>query len=286
MADSQWIIDIKTETFEADVVVRSQDCPVVVDFWAPWCGPCRELVPLLEKLAVEYDGKFILAKVNVDECPEIAGAFGVQSIPVVVAMQQGQPVNQFMGPMPEAELRKWFETFMPSPVDELLEQGRVLEESDSETAETKFRKATLLDPDRADAAIGLARVLLSRDHEQEVREIIGRLEARGYLEPEAERLKAQLELRDSAEESGGVQAARDAAAAAPDDLTLQVKLADALAVDRKFEESCEVCLAVIQKDKYGVGAEAKETMVRILDMVGPQSEFAGTYRRRLATAFY
>jgi putative thioredoxin len=132
----------------------------------------------------------------------------------------------------------------------------------------------------------LARVLLSRDHEQEVREIIGRLDARGYLEPEAERLKAQLELRDSAEESGGVQAARDAAAAAPDDLTLQVKLADALAVDRKFEEACEVCLAVIQKDKYGVGAEAKETMVRILDMVGPQSEFAGTYRRRLATAFY
>jgi len=286
MADSQWIIDVKTETFEADVIGRSQDCPVVVDFWAPWCGPCRELVPNLEKLAIEYDGKFILAKVNVDECPEIAGAFGVQSIPVVVAMSQGQPVNQFIGPMPEADLRKWFETFLPSPIDELMKQAAVLEESDPEAAESKLREAVQLDPEHAPASIELARVLLSRDREQEVREIIGKLEARGFLEPEAERIKTQLELRESAEESGGTQAAREAADAAPDDLTLQLKLADALAVDRKFEEACEVCLAVIEKDKYGVGADAKETMVRILDMAGPQSEFAGTYRRRLATAFY
>ncbi|MCL4108166.1 UNVERIFIED_CONTAM: hypothetical protein GTU68_066089 [Idotea baltica] len=286
MADSQWIIDVKTETFEADVIARSQDCPVVVDFWAPWCEPCKELVPQLEKLAVEYDGKFLLAKVNVDECPEIAQAFGVQQIPVVVAMEQGRPVNQFMGPLPDDELRKWFETFLPSALDELVKTATILEETDLPAAAAKFREAAGLDPERSDATIGLARVLLSLDQELEAREIIAKLEARGFLEPEAERLKAQLELRESAEESGGVQAAREAAEAAPDDLTLQVKLADALAVDRKFEDACEICLAVIAKDKYGIGAEAKESMVRVLDMAGPQSEFAGTYRRRLATAFY
>lgn len=286
MADSQWIIDVKTESFEADVITRSQDCHVVVAFWAPSNGLCTELVPLLDKLAIEFDGKFILAKVNVDVCPEIAGAFGVQSIPVAVAMHQGQPVNQFMGPMPEEELRKWFETFLPSPVDELVKTASILEESDAATAAEKYREAGQLDPERSDAAIGLARVLLLLDQELEAREILGKLEARGFLEPEAERLKAQLVLRESAEESGGVQAARDAADAAPDDLTLQVKLADALAVDRKFEAACDICLLVIEKDKFGVGADAKETMVRVLDMAGPQSEFAGTYRRRLATAFY
>lgn len=286
MAASQWIIDVKTETFEADVIARSQDCPVVVDFWAPWCEPCQALVPLLEKLAIEFDGKFILAKVNVDECQQIAAAFGVQSIPVVVAMEQGRPVNQFTGPMPEDELRKWFETFLPSAIDELVKTATILEETDLPAAAARFREAIESEPERSDAAIGLARVLLSLDQDIEACEIITKLEGRGFLEPEAERLKAQLALRESAEESGGVQAAREAADAAPDDLTLQVKLADALAVDRKFEDACEICLAVIAKDKYGVGADAKESMVRVLDMAGPQSEFAGTYRRRLATAFY
>ena len=286
---SEWIIETSNDTFEADVIQKSMDRPVVVDFWAPWCQPCKVLMPLLDKLANEYAGRFVLVKVNVDECQPIAQAFGVQSIPFVVSMSQGQPVSQFVGPQssqPEEELRQWLDTFLPSPADELLNEALGLEESDPAEAEKKLRAALELSPDRDDIRIAHGRLLIAVGNELECREIITKLEARGFLEPEAERLKGQLELLDSAQESGGAQDARAALAANPDDLSLHVKLAEALAADRKYEEACELCLGVIQKDRDGVGASAKEVMVRVLDMAGPQSEFAGTWRRRLATAFY
>ena len=123
--------------------------------------------------------------------------------------------------------------------------------------------------------------------EQESRDLIEKLEERGFLEPEAERLKEQLEALANVEESGGLQEARAAADANPDDLSLQIALANALAAEKKFEEACDLCLDVVAKDKFGPGGnEAKETMVRILDMMGRGSEKASDYRRRLATAFY
>ncbi len=106
--ESQWIRTTTTETFKKDVVEQSMSCPVVVDFWAEWCGPCQQLMPLLEKLATEFDGRFILVKINVDELPEIAGAFGVQSIPFVIAMIDGQPVSQLPGVQPEPQTKQLF----------------------------------------------------------------------------------------------------------------------------------------------------------------------------------
>ncbi len=283
---SPHIINTTTATFEKDVVQRSMECPVVVDFWATWCEPCRQLAPLLEKLAEEFAGKFLLAKVNVDESPEIAGAFGVQSIPVVVALFQGQPVNQFMGLLPEPELREWLQTFLPSPSQELFKKGQELEADDPSGAEKCYREALELDPDENTIRIHLARVLLMQQRDDECRLIITKLEERGFLEPEAERIKSELDLRAEAEEAGGLTEARKAAQANPDDLHLQLQLADALAVANKHEEALELCLSLIERDKAGIGPETKETMVKIFDMLGQQSELVGIYRRKLATAWY
>ena len=124
MPDAPSIINTTMETFQTDVIQQSAVRPVVVDFWADWCGPCKQLIPILEKLTAEAKGAFCLVKVNVDQCPEIAGAFGVQSIPFVVAMLDGQPVSQFAGVKPEPELRAWLKAFMPSPAAEAFEQGQ------------------------------------------------------------------------------------------------------------------------------------------------------------------
>ena len=133
----------------------------------------------------------------------------------------------------------------------------------------------------------MARAALGLGLETECAEIINVLEGRGFLEPEAERIKSQLEALANVEESGGLKEARAAAEASPDDLALQVALANALSAEKKFEEACDLCLDVVAKDKFGPGGtEAKEAMVRILDMMGRGSELASTYRRRLATAFY
>lgn len=105
---SPWIIDVRMANFEQDVIRKSEDVPVVIDFWAPWCGPCRQLTPILEKLVAEANGKFILAKVNTDEEQQLAMAFGIQSIPVVVAFLHGQPVADFMGVRSEQEIRRSF----------------------------------------------------------------------------------------------------------------------------------------------------------------------------------
>jgi len=284
--NSPWIIETTTERFETDVIRASMERPVVVDFWATWCQPCRQLGPLLEKLATELNGRFQLVKVNVDENQELAAAFGVQSIPYVVALRDGQPVSEFVGVHPEDKLREWVNAFLPSKVDELLKNGLSLEQSDPKAALAAYREAAELDPKNDTVRIGLARVLLKLNQDDECRKIIADLESRGYLEPEAEKVKSQLELRAAAAEAGPLDEARKIAAAAPDDLSLQIKLADALAVANRHEEALQICLAIIQKDKAELGAAAKRTMLRIFDTLGPGSDLVSTYRRKLATALY
>lgn len=283
---SQWVIEVQSETFQQTVVERSQDIPVVVDFWAPWCDPCRQLAPLLDKLVNEFAGRFVLAKVNVDDEGQIAAAFGVQSIPVVVALVDGKPVDHFQGVLPEDELRQWLEAILPSKAQQLIEEGLQLEADDLAAAEGKYRSAVELEPDNTTARIRLARAVLSLGCEQEAREIIGKLETRGYLEPEAEQIKTELEVRSRAAEAGGVQEARRAVEQQPDNLELAVQLADALAAVSQFEEAFDICLSVIERDKNGAGVAAKESMVRMFDLAGKGSELVGAYRRRLTTLLY
>lgn len=283
---SPYVKESTARTFEADVVHKSMECLVLIDFWAPWCEPCRQLTPLLEKLAAEYAGKLQVVKINVEQEQQLAAAFGIQSIPLVVALREGQPVDQFMGLMPEDQLREWLSGLLPSRADELLEQGARLEAGDPAKAEACYREALELAPDDDRVRIALARVILAQQRDAEAAKIISELEQRGYLEPEAERIKSELELRSAAEEAGDVVEARRAADADPDDLSLKLKLADALAVARKHEEALQICLELIEQDKAGIGPEAKDTMVRIFDMLGPSSELTGTYRRKLSTAWY
>jgi putative thioredoxin len=283
---SPWVIDLHAATFQQDVIEKSLEVPVVLDFWAPWCGPCRQLGPMLEKLAAESAGKFILGKINVDEEQQLAAAFGVQSIPMVVAFREGQPVDQFAGLMPEAELRQWLDRLLPSPAELLVQAGLQLEESDPQEAESKYREALQLVPEEDAIKVRLARVLLLHGRLDECRSLIEQLEQRGYLEPDAERIKSELDVRTSALETGGVDEARQTAEANPSDLTLQIRYADALAVAQQHRKALELLLSIIQQDKTGAGVEAKDTMLKIFDMLGPASELTGEFRRKLATALY
>jgi len=285
-AASPHVINIRTDRFQQDVVDSSMKVPVVLDFWAPWCEPCRQLAPLLEKLAVEYNGRFILGKIDIDEEQQLAAAFRIQSIPMVVAFVEGRPVDQFMGLLPEAELRQWLDNLMPSPAQVLLQEGLALEDTDPRAAESKYREALDLMPDEVVLQIRLAKVILAQNRFDECQSILKKLEERGFLEPDAERIKSELELRMTAAESGGVDEARQAAAANPADLTLQVQYADALAVAHQYRPALDLLLGIVEQD-FGEGrAAAKSAMVKIFDMLGPASELTGEYRRKLATALY
>jgi putative thioredoxin len=281
-----WIIETTKDTFEKDVIERSMQLPVIVDFWATWCGPCQELGPTLEKLTREANGKFVLVKVDVDKNQEIAGWFGVQQIPAVFAIVNGQPVDQFMGNLPEEEIRPWINQFLPSPAESLVMEAMALESSNSAEAIEKYQAALELQPDMPAASIGMTRSLVAQHKDDEAKAVIAQLEKRGFLEPEAQQLKTELELRAAALESGGVGAARAAAAANPENLDLQIQLAEALAAAHAYPEALEICLTLVKQHKATMGDKAKNTMVQIFTVLGASSELAQQYRRKLSTAFY
>lgn len=286
VGSSPFVLNITMAAFQQEVMQRSLEGLVVLDFWAPWCQPCQQLAPVLEKLAVEFAGKFTLAKVNTDEEAQIAQAFGIQSLPTVIAFANGQPVDQFQGMLTEEQIRQWLAPLLPSPAQVLAREAAALVETDPQAAEVKYREALALVPDQDVLKICLASVLLKQGRFDECGSMIAALEQRGFLEPDAERIKSELEVRVAAAESGGVDEARKAAEADPTNLVLQVRVADALAASAQHRKALELCLEVVLQDFGDARTAAKETMVKIFSMLGPASELTGEFRRKLSTALY
>jgi len=275
------IVDTTSETFETDVIARSRELPVVVDFWAEWCAPCRMLGPILEKLATEYAGRFVLVRADSDRLPEAAMSFGVQSIPAVFGVMDGQIVDAFTGALPEPQIRQWLDRILLS--DCLAQAGR-LETSDPKQAETKYREVLEAAPNESAASIGLTRVLLAQDREDEARDIIRQLEGRGFLEPEAEKVKAHLQLRDSS--NIDVDSRREAAEANPDNLQAQLELGEALAGNARYQEALDVFLALVERDRHGVGESARKMMIDVFRVLPDDSDLVSEYRRKLSTVLY
>ena len=283
---SPYIVEANEATFEAEVLERSHAVPVVIDFWAEWCAPCRVLKPVLEKLANEFAGKVVLAKVNTEEAPGVAAQFGVRSIPAVFAVREGRVVDSFVGALPESAVRAWIERLLPTPAETAAAEARGLESADPERAEARYRAALALAPDLAPAKAGLARTLLARGRYDEAHALVAELERRGFLEPEAEKLKAELELRSDANQAGDLEAARAALAASPAEPELKLKVAEALAVAGQSEEALSLCLELVELGPKSVGERARKVMLNIFQLLPPESELAAEYRRRLAAALF
>jgi putative thioredoxin len=279
---SPHVIDVTTRTFEAQVVEQSATVPVVVDFWAEWCGPCRMLSPVLEKLAREYGGKFLLAKVDIDRNPEVAGQFGVRSIPAVFGVKDGQAQDGFVGVQSESFLRSWIDRLLPTPSETLAAEAQKLEQADPPQAEAKYQQALALHPDLAPAQIGLARIALAEGRLEEAAAQVAALERRGFLEDEARRLKAELTLRVQAEGAGDVAAARAALAKDPNNLDRKFALAEALAAAGQYAEALALCLDLVERDRKGVGEQARQTMVAIFQLLPPGDPLVTEYQRQLS----
>jgi len=276
------VIEATSETFVREVIERSSAVPVVVDFWAPWCGPCRMLSPVLEKLAGEYGGKFVLAKVDIDQNPDVAGQFGVRSIPAVFGVRDGAVADAFVGVQPESVIRIWIDRLLPTGAESLAEAARRLESSDPRAAEAKYSQVLALQIDQPLAQIGLARIALADGQIEDAAARLAALERRGFLEPEAERLKAELILKTQAEGAGSVESARAALAPHPDDLKLKLALVEALAAAGQYAEALSLCLDLVERDRKGVGEQARQTMVTIFRLLPPGDELVTEYQRQLS----
>jgi putative thioredoxin len=280
------MIDITLQNFEAELIQSSLRQPVLLDIWAPWCGPCRTLSPILEKLEVEYAGRFVLAKLNSDEQPEIAGqlsqAFGVRSIPFCVLFDQGQPVDGFVGALPEAQIRAFLDKHVPSV--EALEAEEQSEEAvdlaaqgDADSALDRLQQAVAIDPSNDTVRCEYVKLLLEQGRTEQARQAWEPVASKAPLDARIAALGHWLEAAEKAHEARSADALAAAIAANKRDFDARFELAQTHFAAGRFTEAMDELLEIIMRDKAWRDELARKTYVAILELMSkPAPKAAAT----------
>ena len=285
MAEGAYRSDVGDEDFERAVVERSREVPVVVDFWAPWCGPCRSLGPILDRLADEHRGEFVLAKVDVDRSPATAQRYAVRSIPLVLGLRDGEVVAEFTGAQPEGAVRQFLARLLPTESDKLAKEGDELAAAGhANAALERFRSALAQEPRHGRALLGAARLLAEAGDIDAALEHVARVTSPGSVGQEAERLAA--ELRTRAEPAADLGALRAKLARDPEDLAARLALGRALAARREYEPALQELLAVVERDREFEEQAARRAMLDVFEVLGREDPLTERFRAELARALY
>ncbi len=275
-----YVSDVETTDFQREVLDRSHEVPVLVDFWADWCGPCKVLSPIIEKVVGEAGGRIRLAKIDSDRNQQLASEFGIQGIPTVIAFKDGQPVSRFTGALPESQVREFIEALLPSDLDQAVaDADRLYEAGDEPGAERLLRGVLEVDSTHHDAAVTLAGLLLDRGDNEE---------AINILEPvsETQEVKAMLAAaRMSSATDLDIGQLEAAVAADPEDESAAFDLARAKGAAGDYEAALNGLLALVEA-RGERSDDARIAMLDIFEVLGSETPMVGDYRRRLATAIF
>lgn len=286
MSNSEHIIDVTADNFTS-VVERSMQVPVLVDFWATWCGPCKALLPIVEKLAAEYQGRFLLAKVNIDEQQALATQFGVRSVPTVKLIRDGRIVDEFTGALPESQVRAFLDKHMEQPADRFLAAAeQAWEGGDVAQAEALLQQALREMPDDHRAELMLAELHAATGNTDKASELLAALPADLALSAQAEALRARLAFASAAAGAPELETLQRTLAENPGDSQARHQLAARLVLAGDFEGALQQLLELLRRDRsYGDDA-ARKGMLQIFELLGGEGELVTRYRRAMFTAMH
>jgi putative thioredoxin len=289
-----YIKDTTTATFTKDVIEESRSQPVLVDFWAPWCGPCKQLTPVIEKVVNESQGRVKLVKMNIDDHPSIAGQLGIQSIPAVIAFVGGRPADGFMGAVPESHIREFIDRVAgPAGADQTAEIEAVLTEADGLLAGGDVNGAAQLygavmqaDPENARALAGMAECMIAANQHERAREALNDLPEEMAKDAAIQAVLKKLAQIEEARKLGDPVALENELASNPDDHEARVKLAKIRNVEGKRDEAAEHLLYIMRKDRTFDDDGARRELLQFFDVWGFKDPATVAARRKLSAMLF
>ncbi|MEZ5478892.1 MAG: thioredoxin [Thiolinea sp.] len=289
MADSPFIFEATTQNFADLVLQNSYQVPVLVDFWADWCQPCQMLMPVLAKLADEYRGAFILAKVNTDQHQQLAAQFGVRSLPTVMLFKDGKPADQFMGALPEAEVRKFINKHRSRQTEPYRQQALALQEAgDLEAAIDLMTQVVQHEPDFYEAVLELTGMLLQQGELDAAETWLQSVPAEGELAEAVHQLQADLKMARLQQQASGEDSSEleQRLADNPDDLEAMLELARLRLAQGNAEAALELYLAVMKKDRSFQEDAGRQGLMNTFELLGAASPLVKKYRGKMFSLLY